>query len=183
MKITKTEKSIYTEWVKCPYCHEAIKAPNQIDVTFICTNCGKELLTYSKEEEAERIMNEKKIRKQRIKQYFIASIIAAIVLAFFFADPISTTRITGNGPETTKVQNNIILYLKQHLNNPDSYEAIDFGPYGTYNKEENTYFMLHKYRATNMFGGLITVEHMFIVDQNGNVIKEINNTEELINDN
>ena len=183
MKITYTENNMYTEWVKCPYCHEAIKAPNRIDVTFECPNCGKELLTYSKEEEAKRIKNEKNTRKKRIKRYCIVSLIAAIVLAFFFTDPIPTTRIAGNGPEETKVRTNIIYYLKQHLNNPDSYEAVDFGPSGIYNKKENTYFMLHKYRATNVFSSLITVEHLFVVDQYGNVIKEIDNTEELINDN
>ena len=44
-----SENSIYTEQVQCPYCHEVIKAPNQPGVTFLCPNCGKELVTFDKQ--------------------------------------------------------------------------------------------------------------------------------------
>lgn len=50
MSYTNENKS-YTERVQCPYCREVIKAPNQPDVTFLCPNCGRELITYDKEEE------------------------------------------------------------------------------------------------------------------------------------
>ena len=48
MSYTNENKS-YTERVQCPYCREVIKAPNQPDVTFLCPNCGRELITYDKE--------------------------------------------------------------------------------------------------------------------------------------
>ena len=38
------------EWVECPYCRRVIQAPNEPDVTFSCPDCGRELITYSKEE-------------------------------------------------------------------------------------------------------------------------------------
>lgn len=60
MDAQKSEKSIYTEWVKCPYCHEVIKAPNQPDMTFLCPNCCKELITYDKKKEIEQLKEEKK---------------------------------------------------------------------------------------------------------------------------
>ncbi len=52
MDTNNTGNGIYTECVQCPYCHEIIKAPNKPNVTFLCPNCGKELITYDKKEEA-----------------------------------------------------------------------------------------------------------------------------------
>lgn len=45
----------YTEQVQCPYCHKVIKAPNRANTTFLCPNCGKELITYDKNKETEEI--------------------------------------------------------------------------------------------------------------------------------
>ena len=43
------------------------------------------------------------------------------------------------------------VYLKRHyLKDPDSYEGISWEAFGIYNKDNNTYFALHKYRAYNV---------------------------------
>lgn len=48
MDTQQSKSDFSTEIVQCPYCHAVIKAPNQPGVTFLCSHCGKELITYAK---------------------------------------------------------------------------------------------------------------------------------------
>lgn len=55
---------------------------------------------------------------------------------------------SNKGPSQTKAMAGVRVYLKRHyLKDPDSYEGISWEAFGTYNKDNNTYFALHKYRA------------------------------------
>ena len=74
------------------------------------------------------------------------------------------------------------VYLKRHyLKDPDSYEGISWKAFGIYNKDNNTYFALHKYRAKNSYGGYVVEEKLFVLDSDGNVIKVIDDMNEVIN--
>ena len=75
------------------------------------------------------------------------------------------------------------FFLKHnYLKDPDSYEAIEWIAFGTYNKENDTYFALHKYRAKNSFGGYVVEEKVFVLDKDGNVLKMVDDMNEIIND-
>lgn len=63
-------------------------------------------------------------------------------------------------------------YLKNHyLNDPDSYQSIDWGNLLEAKTGLNyKYSVWHKYRAKNSFGGYATEIKMFYLDENGEVI-------------
>ena len=74
------------------------------------------------------------------------------------------------------------VYLKRHyLKDPDRYEGISWEAFGIYNKDNNTYFALHKYRAKNSYGGYVVEEKLFVLDSDGNVIKVVDDMNEVIN--
>lgn len=73
-------------------------------------------------------------------------------------------------------------FLKRHyLKDPDSYEGISWDAFGVYSKENNTYFVLHTYRAKNSFGGYVVEEKLFVLDSDGNVINIVDDMNEIIN--
>ena len=64
-------------------------------------------------------------------------------------------------------------YLKyNYLKDPDSYEGINWA-FGIYDCENNIYFVLHKFRAKNSFGGYVVDQKEFLLDSEGNVIDVI----------
>lgn len=95
----------------------------------------------------------------------------------------SVGRIAGTGPDEYESMTSIRIFLKRHyLKDPDSYEGIDWGPSGIYMKENNTYFMMHKYRARNSFGGYVVENPMFILNENGDVVDIKTNINEILED-
>ena len=89
---------------------------------------------------------------------------------------------SNKGPSQTKAMAGVRVYLKRHyLKDPDSYEGISWEAFGTYNKDNNTYFTLHKYRAKNSYGGYVVEEKLFVLDSDGNVIKVVDDMNEVIN--
>lgn len=61
-----------------------------------------------------------------------------------------------------KAEYNVSLYLKQSLNDPDSYEPIEWGPII---KNGVIYSIRHIYRAKNVFGGYIKCDQIFFLNQ------------------
>lgn len=65
-------------------------------------------------------------------------------------------------------------HIMSNMNNPDSYEAVDWGPL----KEsaarpglfEGGWSIRHKYRGQNGFGGTITEESTFFISKDGSVM-------------
>lgn len=95
----------------------------------------------------------------------------------------SSSRIAGTGPDKFDAMTSIRIFLKhQYLKDPDSYEGIDWGPSGIYMKENNTYYMMHKYRAKNGFGGYVVENPMFILNAQGDVVDVKTDIYDVIND-
>jgi len=61
-------------------------------------------------------------------------------------------------------------YLNKTLKDPKSYESIEWG---TVNEKNGYYFVNHKYRAKNSFGGYVIETCTFKLDDNGNVISAV----------
>lgn len=134
-----------------------------------------------------------KIKKNKERQQWIAVLIFLVVVIIFnISSREYSTSSKGNnrienygsnkGPSQTKAMAGVRVYLKRHyLKDPDSYEGISWEAFGIYNKDNNTYFALHKYRAKNSYGGYVVEEKLFVLDSDGNVIKVVDDMNEVIN--
>lgn len=146
---------------------------------FLWLYCSKYHL-YAKQKEKER------------RQWTSALIFLAIIIVIIssigeqssFSGSYNNTENYGNnkGPSQTEAMAGVRVYLKLHyLKDPDSYEGISWEAFGIYNKDNNTYFALHKYRAKNSYGGYVVEEKLFVLDSDGNVIKVVDDMNEIIN--
>lgn len=59
-------------------------------------------------------------------------------------------------------------YLEQTLRDPDSYESIEWSEV---KRKEDGFYVRHKYRAKNGFGGYVVANQLFHLDFSGNVIE------------
>lgn len=78
----------------------------------------------------------------------------------------TTDEIVSNG---SVVQ--VKLYLRKHLKEPKSYEEIEWGK--VVKKDDGTYWVRHKYRAKNSFGGYVIEHKLFTLDSSGHVTNVI----------
>ena len=58
-------------------------------------------------------------------------------------------------------------YLERTLRDPDSYESIEWSEVKS---KDDGYYVRHKYRAKNGFGGYVVTNQLFHLDFNGNVV-------------
>ena len=58
-------------------------------------------------------------------------------------------------------------YLERTLRDPDSYESIEWSEV---KEKEDGYYVRHKYKAKNGFGGYVVTNQLFHLDFNGNVV-------------
>ena len=169
-----------------------------------CSNCGINLTIDEglKNEEYIKCLScgciiqnpiyiQNKKNKER-RQWIAVLIFLVVVIIFNISSREYSTSSKGNnrienygsnkGPSQTKAMAGVRVYLKRHyLKDPDSYEGISWKAFGIYNKDNNTYFALHKYRAKNSYGGYVVEEKLFVLDSDGNVIKVIDDMNEVIN--
>ena len=83
----------------------------------------------------------------------------------------------GNSPNV-EVKNNLYDggvkqvkdYLKYTLRDPDSYESIEWSEV---KEKADGYYVRHKYRAKNGFGGYVVANQLFHLDFSGNVVEVI----------
>ena len=166
-----------------------------------CSNCGINLTIDEglKNEEYIKclscgciIQNPIYIQNKERRQWIAVLIFLVVVIIFNISSREYSTSSKGNnrienygsnkGPSQTKAMAGVRVYLKRHyLKDPDSYEGISWEAFGIYNKDNNTYFALHKYRAKNSYGGYVVEEKLFVLDSDGNVIKVIDDMNEVIN--
>lgn len=60
-------------------------------------------------------------------------------------------------------------YLKNTLNDPDSYKSVEWSPVGK-SATAGQFFVRHKYRAKNGFGGVVTKDQIFTLDSLGTIV-------------
>ena len=115
--------------------------------------------------------------EQHIKKR--ASIITIIILAILFIigsipafqdDDYNASQQVSNSAYDGSVQS-VRSYLKKTLKDPDSYQSIEWS---SVQKEGDGYFVRHKYRAKNSFGGYVIENKIFYLDSYGNVIGSTN---------
>ena len=175
----------YSQQIQCSNCginltiDEGLKNEEYIK----CLSCGCIVQN--------TIYMQNKKKKER-RQWTSALIFLAIIIVIIssigeqssFSGSYNNTENYGNnkGPSQTEAMAGVRVYLKLHyLKDPDSYEGISWEAFGIYNKDNNTYFALHKYRAKNSYGGYVVEEKLFVLDSDGNVIKVVDDMNEIIN--
>lgn len=91
---------------------------------------------------------------------FIAAVICILIFMFSNVD----TSVDTNS-ESYK-RGAIRYYLKrEYLKDPDSYKPIDW----EFTQSGDKYYVRHKYRAKNSFGGYVVEEKTFVFDTDGNM--------------
>lgn len=170
----------------CPNCNLNLTVPDSLkkEEYIKCLSCGyvfENPFLYAKKK------NEEGLQRK------ILLILVVIVLVFSFVPRYGKgpsksngskieNSVSRKGPSQTEAMAGVRVYLKRYyLKDPNSYQGISWEAFGIYNQENNTYFALHKYRAKNSFGGYVVEEKLFVLDSNGNVIKVVDDVNEIIN--
>ena len=82
MDTQKTENKIsYTEWVRCPYCRQVIKAPNVPGVIFLCPDCGRELISSDRVVEQNQVAMRKKEKQRNLIWCGVVGALVAVMVA------------------------------------------------------------------------------------------------------
>lgn len=107
-------------------------------------------------------------------------LIIIIIAVIFGIYSVVTDDNDNNSQNTETVKNSpydasvyqVERYLKrEYLKDPDSYEGIEWSKVQIDNSNSlYKYYVRHKYRAKNGFGGYVVEEKLFYLDQSGNVV-------------
>jgi uncharacterized protein YyaL (SSP411 family) len=62
----------------------------------------------------------------------------------------------------------VVTYLKENLKDPRSYESISWSKVM---QKDGNYFVRHKYRSKNSFGGYVVENKLFYIDLYGKIYK------------
>jgi hypothetical protein len=108
--------------------------------------------------------------------YFLG-LIAAIILAYFLVENDnkkenhSKQEVVFNSDYDGSVSQVEKYLKKEYLKDPDSYEGISWSSVQTDNSNAQfKYYVRHKFRAKNSFGGYVIEEMMFYLDNDGYVV-------------
>ena len=103
--------------------------------------------------------------KKIYKRVLIFSItIISVVLAFFNDGSLNTGSVQNSKLDASVYQ--VKHFLDENLKDPDSYEPLEWSAVQT---TSDGYYVRHKYRARNGFGGMNIENKIFYLDKNGNV--------------
>ena len=89
-----------------------------------------------------------------------------LISLIFSPEDSSYGKVQNNGLDSSVWQ--VERYLKNNLKDPDSYEAIEWSAVNEM-ENGNGYYVRHKYRAKNSFGGYVIENKVFFLDSDGNV--------------
>lgn len=92
-----------------------------------------------------------------------------VIMLFSPSDTVVHDIVTNSSLDASVHQ--VEQFLKDNLNDPDSYEGISWSEVQILSEsQEYKYYVRHKYRAKNSFGGYVIENQIFYLDANGNVV-------------
>lgn len=109
-------------------------------------------------------------RKIRFWNILIASVIILGLISL--CDKLSNDTDPRPTNRDVSVMIGVKSYLRENLYDPKSYQEIEWSPSGI--NDAGQYYIRHKYRAKNAFGGYIIEEKIFYLDKSFNVIQSHN---------
>lgn len=156
----------------CPGCGINLFIPDEIlsEKYIQCLSCRKTFrnpLNISKNE----ITGTNKIKGNWLIAFFV----------FVFFLILGNVVLDDNTVSNGKVQNSYLdasvsqvkRYLKDNLLDPDSYESIEWSAVNEMSGNgDYKYWVRHKYRARNTYGGYVIENKIFYIDSNGKVIND-----------
>lgn len=95
---------------------------------------------------------------------FIIGIALIIIIGIFKCGRSSKEGVHNSSWDNSVEQ--VEKYLRHNLNDPSSYEPIDWS---LVNEDGDSYWVRHRYRATNGFGSKVVCDQIFFLDSEGNV--------------
>ena len=119
-------------------------------------------------------LEKRKVLNKKIFKYFLLPIIGIFILIIVIspsdseeAKPIPVVRNNALDASVFQVEN----YLKKNLNDPNSYEGIEWSPViiDSADGHLKNYTVRHKYRAKNGFGGFVVENRIFYLDSAGTI--------------
>lgn len=93
-------------------------------------------------------------------------VILLLFLAFKNINFIPKQKVENSSWDSTVIQ--VELYILHHINDRDSYHALEWGKVIKINEDE--YRVRHKYRFQNDYGDIVVENQIFSLDKEGNVI-------------
>ena len=96
--------------------------------------------------------------KKLLKYCLIAGVVIALIFTLF------ETR----SDTDSSAMEGVRTYLMNTLKDPGSYQDIEWSPVGK--NDAGRYYIRHKYRAKNSFGGYVVEEKIFYLDDNFRVV-------------
>ena len=146
----------------CPFCGYTGIIPEQFrsEQYLICPCC------HSRLDNPLWIERDRAINKKIKKISFILVIVISVIYVVFDdgSSSFDENPVTNSGLDASVYQ--VEQFLDDNLRDPDSYESIDWSPV---TETENGYYVRHKYRTRNGFGGMNIENKIFHLDKNGNV--------------
>ena len=164
--------------VTCPYCGTVDIVPIE-EKRHKCSGChmpyevmyddGTNQKNEKKNSPVFVSSDENKIRKKiNIKAILIVAAIIVAIVSLFSIIPNS-----GSDPAPTNrdysIMSGVRTYLQSTLKDPSSYQDIEWSPSGL--NSDGQYYIRHKYRAKNSFGGYVVEEKIFYLDKSYKVVK------------
>ncbi|MEA4937658.1 MAG: hypothetical protein VB102_13640 [Paludibacter sp.] len=118
-----------------------------------------------------RIDNEEdKHGKSRFKPGCLISVLVFVIILILINNNNNSNQVVRNNPFNSSVSQ-VKDYLKNdYLADPGSYESIEWSEVQEVSGKEYSYYVRHKYRAKNSYGGYVVANQLFFLDENGDVV-------------
>ncbi len=139
-----------------------------------CPNCGKSILIHQSELSSRYVYHstcdtkvQNPLYSEKSEKTLISFIVATIVI-FLSIAIVTVVSTNQDGPRNEKaLQSNIQKYLNERLHDSESYRPVEW--YAPKILSDGCY-IVHKYRAKNLFGGYRLSFTVFKLDRKGNVV-------------
>lgn len=150
-----------------PHAYQTLKSPKQWRIPLSEKGkAEKEKLDKRNQKQTSKPTNDQREKKTYTEILFITIVIISMVLVN--VNPTDDCPSVQNSGLDASVHQQVEQFLDDHLKYPDSYESIEWSP--VQKTENGYYYVRHKYRARNEFGEMKIKNHIFYLDENGNVI-------------
>jgi DNA-directed RNA polymerase subunit RPC12/RpoP len=157
--LTLPKKISENDVIHCPYCHNNIINPLKYEQMV---------------QESEKKFNQG-CPKGCLKICLISIAISGVlsIIGYISGDYDTTTAVHNSAFDASVHQ--VEQYLKRTLKDPESYKGMEWSAVQEVSAGRNyRYYVRHKYRAKNSYGGYVVEEKVFYLDDNGNVVRTQN---------
>lgn len=159
----------------CPYCGINLTISETVNrcPELVCNNCNNQFKNPNsklKEKGVKSVQSDDLKLPSNIKNWIFGAL-GLLVIYFFATDTTSKLKVK-NSPWDSSVHQ-VESYIKNHLKDPDSFEAISWTNVYDLKHSDNgyRYKVRVRYRAKNSFGGYVIENELFYLNENGNVVK------------